>query len=51
MLCPKLYLAPQKERGQCSRAKLGLVCNTLLSFSLLPHWLHVSSPQGAHTLP
>ena len=47
--CPKLYLTVQKELGQCSQPKLGLVCNNLSSFSLLLHWLHVSLPPATST--
>ena len=50
MLLPKTV--PETAEGTWAvwpHAKLGLVYNNLSSFSLLLHWLHVSSPKGALT--
>ena len=47
---PTLHLTLQKELEQCSHhAKSRLVRNNLSSFSLLLHWLHVSSHKGPLT--
>ena len=52
MLLPKTV--PDTAEGTWAvqpHAKLGSVCNSLSSVSLSLHWLHVSSPKPAISLP